>query len=387
MELNPHARMHSDRCNGKTMPIPVGVMHVSDTLDTGGAERVAVNLVNLLPRERYCTHLCTTRREGPLADQVANDVRRLRLGRRQRFDTAALRRLAAYIRHNHIQILHAHATSLFIAAAASFFRFRPSPAIVWHDHFGRYALEERQAWLYRLAVSRVNGVIAVNRPLAEWSRRRLHMPANRVWYIPNFVCEATPEGTHPDLPGTVGARIACVANLRPQKDHPTLIRALAEVVRQVPNAHLLMVGEASDQEYCDLIRKEISQHRLERHVSMLGQRRDVSAILQACDIAVLSSASEGLPLALMEYGLARLPAVATHVGQCPEVLDDGRAGILVPPAASDQLAEALVSLLHSPDRRRSLGERLHRRVQLLYSPSGIVQQICRVYDTVLSSSS
>ena len=155
-----------------------------------------------------------------------------------------------------------------------------------------------------------------------------------------------------DLPGRVGARIVCVANFRAQKDHLTLLQALALVVQQVSEAHLLLVGASSDQDYFDLVRKEISRLGLNQNVSLLGERQDVSAILLGADIGVLSSVSEGLPLALLEYGMARLATVATAVGQCPEVLDEGRAGILVPPGAPNQLGEALLSLLESRSAAR-----------------------------------
>ena len=162
---------------------------------------------------------------------------------------------------------------------------------------------------------------------------------------------------------------------------------MALVSRQVHDAHLLLVGAENDPAYVDLIRKEITQQRLAQHVCLLRQRRDVSVMLQVCDIGVLSSASEGLPLALLEYGMAGLPTAATRVGQCAEVLDQGRAGILVPPAAPDELAEALVSLFRSPERRAHLGEQLRRRVQEVYSPGPVVQQICRVYDAAINSES
>jgi len=363
--------------------VRVGVMHITDTLDAGGAERVAVDLVNLLPRERYQTHLCTTRRDGPLADLVAEDVGRLRLERKQRFDARALRSMADYIRRNQIQILHAHGTSLFIAELVSF--FPPRPAVIWHEHYGRLASEDHRAWLYRWAARRISGLITVNQPLAEWSRRRLRVPAERVWYIPNFVCEARSNGGLCDLPGKSGARIVNVANFRSEKDQLTLLRAMALVIRQMPAAHLLLVGAAVDPSYFDLMKKEITRQGLGQHVSLLGLRSDVPAILQSCDIGVMSSASEGLPMALLEYGMAGLPVVATRVGQCAEVLDEGRAGILVPPVAPDKLAEVLLSLLCSPERRASLVELFHRRVQKVYSPGPIIQPICRVYVAIIHS--
>lgn len=356
-----------------------GVMHVIDSLDAGGAERVAVNLVNHLPRDRFAVYLCTTRRDGSLAQLVNPDVTWCRLARRHRFDLGAALRLREFVREREIRILHAHSTSLFLAASQS----SPGCALVWHDHFGRYAVEERPALLYRLAVSRASGVIAVNEPLAQWSRERLGVRADRVWYLPNFAVAGKSNGQAVALPGKPGGRIACVARLRPEKDHLTLFRAMAVVVRHAPDAHLLLIGGSANDSHLKAVRNEILRHKLEASVSWLGERHDVAAILDACDLAVLSSVSEGFPLALVEYGMAGLATVATRTGQCAEVLDEGRAGVVVPPRDPEQLAKALLSLLAAPACRAELGSRLRARVQELYSSGRVVQQICAVYDAVL----
>jgi glycosyltransferase involved in cell wall biosynthesis len=358
----------------------IGVMHVTDTLDAGGTERVAVNLCNLLPRARFRAYLCTTRRDGSLANSVAADVGRLRLARKWRFDAAALGRLAAFVREHDIKILHAHGSALFVSGLAAL--LPPRPLLVWHDHFG-LPLETRSALLDRPLAQRARGVIAVSQPLAEWSRQKLKIPSERVRYIPNFVCEPPPNGRPPQLPGEAGARIVCVANLRPQKDHLTLIRAMAHVARRHPTAHLLLVGAAPNAAYRTEIEEEIARLDLARRVTLLGERRDVHAILRACDVGVLSSIAEGLPLALVEYATAGLASVATRVGQCAEVLNEGRAGLLVPAREPEQLAAALSSLLDAPVQRVALGEMFRRHARRLYSADAIVGQVCEVYERVL----
>jgi glycosyltransferase involved in cell wall biosynthesis len=359
----------------------IGVMHLVDTLERGGMERVAVNLANHLPRDRFRVFLCTTRRDGPLAELVADDVERLCLARKQRLDVRDFRRLVGYIRSADIQILHAHGSSLLVAAVASF--FPPHPKLVWHDHFGRYAIEHRPAFAYRLLTSRVRGLIAVSRPLVEWAHKELCFPSNRTWYIPNFIADDGAEPTPLALPGHSGCRIVCAANLRPQKDHGCLLRAMSIVVREAPSAHLLLLGSNKDAAYLDLVCEEIDRLGLMSKVSLLGERADVLDVLRTCDIGVLSSTSEGFPLALLEYGLAGLPVVATTAGDCPEVLDDGQAGVLVPPNKADQLAAALLSLLRSPTDRIVLGERLHARVRAKYTPGPNIPMVCRAYETVL----
>jgi len=378
----PHSSLPTPHSPLTTPPL-IGVMQMTDTLDAGGAERVTVNLANLLPRERFRSYLCATRREGALAELIAPDVGRLNLARRRRFEIAALNRLSDFIAANDIQILHAHGASLLLAALAA--SRPPYPRVIWHAHYGNYADDERYAWIYRLLSRRTSAVIAVNQQLADWAQRRLGVPAERVKYIPNFVAETGGAGDAPELPGARGNRIVCVANLRPQKDHLTLVRAMALVAEQAPEAHLMMVGAVSDQDYCARIRNEISRLKLDQRITILGEQRDVPGILCGCDIGVLSSVIEGLPLALIEYGQAGLPSIATQVGQCPEVLDHGRAGILAPPGEPEHLAKALLSLLHSSELRARLGARFHRRVKEVYSPGSVIEKVCRMYEVVIHS--
>ena len=359
----------------------IGVLQLTTALEPGGLERMCVNLANALPRSRYRVHLATTRAEGPLAGLVAPDVARLSLARRGRFDLAAVSRFASYVRENRIELVHAHGTALFFAAAASI--RTPRVRILWHDHFGRFGIEPRPSWLYRLAARRLDGVVSVTEPLTAWARRTLPLPAERVWYLPNFVASPHAETTAPELPGRPGFRIACVANLRREKDHATLLEAMQQIVREVPSAHLILLGATVDPSIADRVAAASAQPPLAGHVSFLGSRDDVPAVLAGCDVGVLSSVSEGLPLALLEYGLAALPAVATRVGQCPEVLDDGRAGLLVPASDPHALANAVVSLLTSAEERLRLGRRLRDRIREVYGEDRAVERLVGIYDDLL----
>jgi glycosyltransferase involved in cell wall biosynthesis len=361
----------------------IGVMQITDTLVSAGKEKVAVNLANHLPEDRYRNFLCSTRSEGSLEQHVQDSVGRLKLGRTSRFDILAIKRLVAFIRLNNISILHAHGPSVFIAAMASF--YAPFPLVIWHDHYGHTHPDKRLAWPYQLVAGQINGIIAVSQPLAEWSKAKLRVSSEHIRYIPNFVCISGAKPACPEIPGTPGRRIVCVAHLRAQKDHMTLLRAVGLVKRRVPNAHLLVIGASEDPVYLEQMKKEIVRLDLKGNVSLLGERHDIPAILSGCDVGVLSSAFEGLPLALLEYGMAGLPAVATNVGQCSEMLDAGRAGLLVPPESPEPLAEALLSLLQSSQMREVFGQLLHDRVQAIYTQDAVLKQVCSLYDVLLPS--
>lgn len=358
----------------------LGVMQVIDTLVAAGAERVAVNIANLLPRDHYRSYLCTTREEGPLVHAIASDVGRLKLERKATLDVAAIARLVKFIQANDIGVLHAHSSALFIARAAAC--FKPFPKVVWHAHYGRY-VEDRRPVMYRLATRGIAGVITVNQELAHWCTSKLRISRAPVCYIKNPVCdEQNSEEVSPELPGSPGARIICVANFRPEKDHPTLLRAMVRVVRAVPEAHLMIAGKCNDAAYLDNVRNQIVELGLDKHVTILGERHDVPAILRNCDVGVLSSVSEGLPMSLLEYGMAGLPTVATEAGQCAEVLNYGVAGILIPPGEADRLADGLTSLLQRPEMRAVLGRRFQSFVQRKFSSDRIIGQVCDMYEAI-----
>lgn len=362
----------------------IGVMHLVDTLDPGGKEKLAVNFVNHLPRSRYKLHLCTTRAGGVLEESVMDDVQRLCLQRKKSFDIRAIFQLVEYIRTQRIHILHAHASAFYIALFAA--AFCPA-SVVWHQHSGLYSQRARPLWLFRIAARRMSGIISVNEELAEWSRSVLHVPASHVWYVPNYVSLPPDDGKETNFPGEAGLRIVCVANIRPEKGLVELIQAMKIVAERFPQVRLLLAGMVVDADYHQKMLTEIALLGLADQITWLGQRQDISSLLGACDIGVLSSRSEGLPLALLEYGMAGLPVVCTQVGECSAVLEHGLAGRLVPPGDPLALAQALVELLSSAKLRQDLGGKFHARVQASFRKEVVLERITQIYELVVMKSS
>ncbi len=366
-------------------PAPVSrlrVAQVVDSLAPGGTERFAVNLANTLAANGHESHLCSTRQEGPLAEAVAPGVNRLRLNRSRAFDPVAFFEFARYLSRHRIEVLHAHSSAVFISMIGSV--LSPGLRIVWHLHQGKLADHSSPPLPLRLASRKVAAVIAVNRPWAQWAIETLHLPPRRVNYIANYVRPALSGRGDAPLPGAPGFRIVSVGNLRPEKDTLSLLAAMTEVLREVPQAHLFIVGGSSDPAYSDRVKEDVITRRLEHAVTFLGSRDDVPEILRSCDVAVMSSVAEGFPLALLEYGAAGLATVATRVGACLEILDNGRAGLAVPPSNPNELASAILTLLKSPDLRQRLGTALKSRVEREYGEQKIVAEITDVYRLALS---
>jgi len=340
-----------------------------------------VNLCNELATRNFDITLCATRHGGTLQKEISPGVHFVNLNRRSRFDFLAMIRLIRLVKADKIQIIHAHGTSLFIARIVKI--FLPSLKIVWHVHHGAFENTLKIPLIYKIFTQYIDGVITVSQSLANWSIYQLHLPQKKVWYLPNFV-PIENDGTIASLPGVQDQRIVCVANFRPEKDHLSLIQAMKIVHAQVPQAHLFLVGAATCPDIESQIKTEIEASNLESSITWLGPRTDVRNILRSCDIGVLSSVSEGLPLALLEYGTEGLAAVSTDVGQCVEVLGNGQWGILVPPKSPAVLAQAMVNLLQDKTCCDNLGNIFQYQIKQKYSQDAVMKELEIIYQTIMN---
>lgn len=121
---------------------------------------------------------------------------------------------------------------------------------------------------------------------------------------------------------------ATVGRLVPVKGHTYLIKAIQKVVKVIPEAKFLFVG---DGELKSKLSEEIKSYDLQRNIFLLGARSDIATILSCINVFLLPSLNEGFGMVLIEAMAARKPVIATNVGGVPEVIINGTTGILVPP--------------------------------------------------------
>jgi glycosyltransferase involved in cell wall biosynthesis len=170
-----------------------------------------------------------------------------------------------------------------------------------------------------------------------------------------------------------------VAALVAHKGQKHLIESAALVVRRVPDARFVIVGEG---ELRSALERQIKERHLEKHVLLAGFRPDVLSLHKAFDVFVLSSVSEGLGTSLLDAMACGKPIVATRTGGIPEAVVDGETGFLVPPRDHESMAEALVRLLEDEPLRQRMGAAALRRVRERFSAERMVQATLRVYRRV-----
>ena len=163
------------------------------------------------------------------------------------------------------------------------------------------------------------------------------------------------------------------------KGHKELFTAMAQLRERHP-VHALIVGGGRRK---DEVRALAAGLGLADAVHFLGQRQDVPDLLNAMDIFVLPSYSEGVSLALLEAMAAGLPVIATAVGGLPEVVTDGETGLLIPPRDAAALARALARLLDDPDGAKALGDRARQHVRAHYSLDRLGREINEIYEELV----
>ncbi len=168
-----------------------------------------------------------------------------------------------------------------------------------------------------------------------------------------------------------------VAALVPHKGHRYLVNAAAAVVREVPDARFVIIGEG---ELEGSLRRQIKELHLEKHVLLAGFRADALSLQKSFDLFAMSSVTEGMGSVLLDAMEIGQPIVATSAGGIPEVVVDGQTGVLVPPRDAPALAAAIVRLLRDPERQTRLGAAARTRVRKSFSVERMVQRILAAYD-------
>ncbi len=244
--------------------------------------------------------------------------------------------------------------------------------------------------MQRLAVRLTSSFIANSPSGIDYLRQALQVDPDKIHLIPNGIGLPAPlqdrENWRQQM--AVGSQdfVACmVANLRYPKDHHTLVQAWRMVVDQVgPEARLVFAGKLMEA-YPD-IKALVQQLNLEKQVLFLGQVDDIAGLLDACDLCVFSSLSEGSPNALMECMAGGLAVVATDLPGIRMVLDHFDSPFLAPPEDAPGMAQHILRLYADPALRAQQGQANRQRINTDFSLDRMCRTTTQLLDDLLSRS-
>jgi glycosyltransferase involved in cell wall biosynthesis len=164
--------------------------------------------------------------------------------------------------------------------------------------------------------------------------------------------------------------VLSVARLVPDKSPLTLVEAFALVRRELPPARLVMVGEGP---LLPQVRARLAELRLDDAVEIVGGCGDARPHLARAQVFVLASQREGSPNAVLEAMACGLPVVASRVGGIPELVEDGRTGLLAAPGTPEDFARHLLRLLRDPGLCARMGQAGRQRAEAGHSPEAVTR--------------
>ncbi|MBF6609052.1 MAG: glycosyltransferase [Flavobacterium sp.] len=349
------------------------ILQLIDSLDAGGAERMAVNYANAILHTGLPSYMATTRKEGPLRKNLKEGVGYLFIRKKQRADLSAIFRLRSFCVKNSITHIHAHGSSYFDAVLTKF--FLPKIKIIWHDHNGGRISAGSANLMVILCSLLFSHVIVVNKDLELWSKKYLFCKS--VWYLPNFII-LEEKSSNVKLYGQKSFRILLLANLRKPKNHKLAVLTAALIHAKFPNWSFHFVGNLFGDKYENDVRSLIKKKSLENVVFLYGRVDDVHQAIQQSDIGIITSDYEGLPVSLLELGYHGKPVISTRVGDIPNVISHGISGLLSEPGDEREFATNVEEMITNINLRKNSGERLKDYIAKYHSEISVISEYIRI---------
>jgi glycosyltransferase involved in cell wall biosynthesis len=344
----------------------VRVLHVIETPDPGGAESVLVSIAaGIRPEhESLGLALCEGWTTAQLRERgIATTVMPLR----RAFDLSWPLRFSRFLRQQRIDVVHGHEFSANCYGALGA-RLAGVPMVCTTHGKNYWPLRYYRRAAYRWVVRNTSAFVAVSEDLRQFAVATLGIDASRIAMIPNgidsrkFRPDSAQRARTREVLGIApdALLVLSVGELSLVKGHSVLVAAMRDVVRRHANA----VG-------------------ISANMRLLGYRRDIAELLNAADLLVMPSLSEGMPLAILEAMSAGVPVIATRVGGIPELITEGASGWLVAVGDAAQLAIAMTAALSSSDMRRRFAVEGIARVAQRCSDSAMIAAYVELYQRAL----
>jgi glycosyltransferase involved in cell wall biosynthesis len=299
-------------------------------------------------------------------------------------DPMLILRLARRLRSQRVELVHTHNRMALIYGGPA---ARLAGAALIHTKHGNNPKGGTRLLAGNLAGRFVDAFVAVSSETAAFARKRREVDERRLMVIPNGIelgrfhpAPAARASVRRELGIDADAWVyGTVGRIAVEKNQALLVRAMAPLLG--PKTRLVIAGDGP---LLPDLTALVSQLGVTRFVHLLGARRDVPDVLNALDVFVLSSTTEGLPLVVLEAMATGVPVLSTSVGGVPNVLEEGQTGFLVPVGDEQALRDRAAKLHADPVAARACGTRAQSAAVSRYSAERMQREYLELYSRVLS---
>jgi len=344
----------------------INLLFVLIKVNMGGAERIVLDLVQMIDRSKFNIYLAYFE-EGILVE----DFRRICketfcITKRSGFDPYAMFRIASIINKYSIDVINAHHYLPFFYSYLGS-RVLHNRKLIYTEHSVPEVmtiLTSKHNKIFRYMLRNIDRVIGISKEIGETFKNAYPKYSEKIQIIVNGVDvdRFTTNFNREDLRLKWGILpehfvIGTVANFRKVKNHACLIRAVHQLSVSYPQLRVLLVGQGfagdSENSECDVI-ELINLYGLQQKVIMTGYQKDIPNVLKTFDVFCLPSFSEGLPVSVLEAMAARVPVVASNVRGIKEVVSLNKTGVLFPSDNDNELAKSIEGLMRDVSVRESI---------------------------------
>lgn len=386
---------------GKSETGRVKLVHIITRLDRGGSSEVVLDLAAQIDPKRFDVQIITGQTLEPTCD-LAEYTRRTGIPitvypklRREVipvYDALVCLYLIVHLIRIGPDIVHTHSSKAGILGRIAAL-IAGIPIIihaphghVFYGYFGPFTTR-LFVWIERLVALITDRIITLT-DLGKWDHVAFGVgPPEQFLPIPCGIDLSRFRNGAADgqaLRETLGLRpdeplVLWAGRLTPIKGCEYFLEACDRVVRQYGTVPIYLVGDGP---LAETLKAQAEALKLKDTVHFMGQRSDMPAWMWAADLFVLSSLNEGLGRVLLEAMAGKTPIVATNVGGVASIIESGVTGLLVPAADSDQLADAMLTLLGNRALAHQLGEAgfLHAGT---FDMGKMTDKTIRLYETLL----
>lgn len=346
--------------NGK-----VNILFVLPNFDTGGSEKLVLDIIRNLDRGRFNPALAVffTGSYEPEYMKLGLPFYVIhRQGIRSKLSTFFF--LKGIVERHSIDVVNTHHTSPLIQGLLPC-KFAGGAAMVHTEHSKLCfdsKIHAKALFLEKVFLKKVDAAVGISAGVCDYFRDELKVPADKVRMVLNGVNlkRFTLQGFDPAAyrakvglgPGAF--TIGLFANFREEKNHAELIRAFAVIRKTGREARLVLCGSGPTEEASRALARGLG---VDKDVSFLGVRMDIPELMNSIDLYCLPSRYEGLPFSALEAMAAGRPVVGADVTGINEVIRDGDNGLLAKAGSPEALAGRIMELMDAPDRRRAIAAR------------------------------
>lgn len=343
----------------------IKVLEVIDSLGGGGAESLLKNFVLEAKKNNiFNLEIATLYSKAIFKEEIKNaGIPVCELGLTFKYNLIGVIKLIKLIKKRKYNIIHVHLFPADIFAALASL-FLPKD-IVWifseHNDYNRRRSYKFCKILDGFTYSRYSKIICVSKQVEFALLNWIPLNKRKTKVIPNAI--PIPKFLNPYPVKTYD--ILFVGRLTKQKGVEILLKAIEILKNKYSrNLKIAIVGDGELKENLNNLTVELG---VDKEVEFLGIRKDIEELMVSSKIFVLPSRWEGFGIVIIEAMSTMLPVIATNIGGIPELIENGKEGILVPPENSKALARTINSLLENEELREKLSQAAYKKVREKYS--------------------